>query len=658
MNREELVSSLKGLSDQDMQEFSSAELDSMNAILSESKPSIASTSVPSEKAQLLNTVNPLGAIPFVDLPIEDQFEDKNQLPINTEGLGRVGGSMIGGIAGANKAAKLLQATPPVVKGVGTVIGGGLGAFTGGFSGDIAQSGVQGELNTDQGLNSFKKALAAGGREAAFDVIGNSLFIGGGAALKGLRPKASALAGSIRKILEEGGSNASLGQLTDNTLWEGMEQLTRGALVGSGKFGALDIAQKDAIVKYTDNYAESIAGVASSELTDSATGRLIVDVLNNGSAAHSSAAKPLYEEVDRLAGGLTVNLKGIKETAQKVIDDFAEIADIGLSDAGGETLKKIINLEDNRSFSAANKLRSELLQESRALQSKEGNEKVAMKINELVDQVTVSIERAEGGVKGQSGAALDALRKANRFWKFGKDNLNNKIVRQMIKRDDLISKIAPSLFANNKRDEILALRRAIKSISVIDKSVNFTETWAKIQGGYIETMIPHAADDVMTAPIRKLHREPKMRKTLTAIFPKGQRENMLNLSKSIDELLSKTQSAPGLLQLRQAGAMTQAIGGMAALGTGGGVSGLEVAGLIGAPMLFATIATNKRMTNQWIRWAAAKPGTVGKFTALAKLSQLLGVQEKNIDPKNASGKPQELVDANNLVEANLGVTKPN
>jgi len=568
---------------------------------------------------------------------DDAFQESTVPTLDD--LGSATGGIGGGLIAAQRAQSALSAAPPLVRGLGTIGAGAVGAFTGGASGDLVESGVESFLDLEQAPDSakaaFMQAVTEGGEEAAFDAIGNSIFIGGGALFKSLRPQASKLGRSVRGLLESGGSSASIGQTTDNFLYTGLEKLTRGAFVGGGSFKQLDMAQNDAIVKYGQDYIKNFTDVAVDNLTDTATGKLILDTVKGGRTAHSDAAKLLYAKVDEVSGGLTVDVTKVKRIASSRINDMTATGNVGRTSEGGSLLDNVAGLEDNLSFEHAQILRSDLLEQGRMLSDTKKDQAVSRNINNMVGELDKAFETVPAGSE-----ALTALKKANKFYRFGKENFNNKLINSMIKREDLVSKIAPSVFRKGNKEEIRALRNAVKVASKLDKDIVFDKVWGDMQGSYLKSLLPTGIDDVLNAPIRTLHKDKALRKTLTAAFTRQQREGVTSMSKALDEILTKRGASGGLINLRQMGTGAQIFaGGMAS--ADGQVNMGEATAILGIPLLFSKLATNPTLARGWVKWAVAKPNTAAKKVALIKLAHTLHISKEQLDPTNATGEPPKV-----------------
>lgn len=624
IQRDQLVQQLQGLSDEDMAQFSDQELSRIEAILGSQQPDVSELTNPMSE-QAMQSVG-TGVFPFATPQPEAGRPPSGELQA-------VGGAL-GGLAAAQRAQTALAPTPPLVRGVGTIAAGALGAFGGGLVGGATEQGIKSLADLPDAPKSFSEAflntLQAGGEEAAWDAGLNTLFLGGGAVIRGLRPQASELANSIRRVLEGGGSGASLGQLTDNAVFKGMEQLTRGALVGGQPFTRLNLAQDKAIVNFTDDYIKTFSDVADNELTDVALGRVFLDTVKKGRGAHSAAAGELYRAVDEAAQGILINTSTIRGPAERRLAQLERTGNVGRTREGGQILEDITSISPEVSFSDLQVIRSDLLSRKRALDAADKADPVVKNISETLSEIDRVLDSAS-----QAGdlpdAAVKALREANRFWKFGKDNFNNRLISSLVKKEDVASKIAPSLFKSGNREEILAARRAIKSASIVDPSIDFNKTWGQMQAGYLRSLAPDTIDEVATSQLRKLHKDPKAKKTLASVFTREQQKGITEVSQAIDEILKRRQGTTGLLNLRQIGGAAQLFAGGASLQNGVGLG--EATAILGIPALFAAVAANPRSARAWVRWAKAKPGTALKATALTRLAAELGLSVGDIDPTN-------------------------
>ena len=636
---EQLKQELSGISDQELSQLLPEELQRIESILS-ARPApqlTGATSQPSEQFRALSTISPL-VDPAGVLPPEETFEDISEPEFDASGIGGLSGSVVGGLKGAQKAQQLSAALPAPLRGAATIAGGAAGTFLGTAGGDILESGVEAGLGLEGAPSDVKQALgqavSLGSEEAVLDATLNAVFGTAGKGFQLLRAQANELAPKVSALLKEGGSNASIGQLTDNVMYTGLEKLTRGAIVGGGKFKKLDIAQDDAIISYVRDYSKAYTDVAAEELTDTFAGKLILDVVKGGREAHKSAAKPLYELVDELSGGIAVDVSGVRKVALDRLAELERTANIGRTTEGGPFLDNVASLSDELSFADTQVVRSDLLEQQRLLSDTKADQAVARNISKMVEKIDLALDTT---AKLGNPEAVTALKKANRFWRIGKKRFNNQLITDIIKRDDLASKISAKVFRSGNREEVIALRRAIKSASVIDKSINFNKTWGKMQGHYLQTLLPHTVDDIATSSILKLHKDKKLRKTLSGVFTKPQRENIIEMSKVLDTIVSTRKATTGLLNLRQIGGAAQiaAAGGAAATE---GVSLGEGTAILGIPLLFSAIATDPKASKLFLRWAKSKQGTALKVTALTKLATHLGVKESDIDPEDVTSSP--------------------
>ena len=664
VENEKLITTLRGLTDAELSQFSDEELSKITTTLNAAKPPPASytESKVTEQGSAAMSANP-----FMDpgLITNNAYEEATEPDLSLDGFGSSLGGIGGGYKAANMAQKALAGSSPLIRGVGTIAAGASGAFLGGATGDLVESGAESYWDIDTAPNNVKDAfvqsIKEGGEEAVFDVLGNTVFQLGGAAFKTLRPQASELALKVKNLLDKGGSSPSLGQLTNNFMYTGLEKLVRGAVIGGGRFTKLDLAQDSAVAKYTTEYIENFTKVSSDNLTEKALGKVVLDVVKKGREAHSSAASGMYANLDELipnqiiptstqaAPGFSqamgapkqvvkgfkeigsVDMRAVKQEAINKLNKLKKSGNIGLTAEGGELLQKIVDLDDFIGFEAAHNARSDMLFRQRKLNTTQGGDPISKNLSDMIGGVDKSMDAAG---KRLNPEGLKAYRQAAKFYKFGKTNFNNKIINSILKKEDVASKIAPAIFRKGNYEEVVALRRAVKVASKLDKSIVFDKVWGQMQGSYLKSLLPLGTDNVLSAPIRSLHKDKSLIKTLKGAFTKEQREGIVNMSRTIDEILSKRSASGGLINLRQMGAFVQGAGAFSAASEG--FSYGEVTALIGLPILFAQIATRPALVKKYIRWAKAKPGTALKINAVTKLAYELGIKVNQLDPTNATG----------------------
>ena len=592
---------------------------------------------------------PIG-VPGKDFPAslrreETEFLTPTAPPTRSE-VGQAVGGIVGGLKGAAEGRRFGLG--------GALAGGAVGAFAGGAGGDITQSLVEEAVGSEFAPEGIDKALIsaaqAGGEEAVLDIVGNLGFRAIRGTVRAFRPKARDNARLITDILEKGGSGPALSQVTDNAFYGNLEQLVRGSLVGSGRLKKLDVAQSDALVKYSNDYAEELAETSVQNLTPRAIGKVFVDTVREGSKAHSAAAGSLYANLDELVPDISVigreigpdaavrgvspgpvfegtgaELKQVaavdtldlRNSAMKMINDLERIGNVGKAGDGGAVMDQMARIPDRMTFADAHALRSNLLGMRRVLSATREGDPIASNLSGFITKITKAMDEAGEQL---SPEGLRAYKAASRFWKQGEQRFNNDLIRKLLAKEGAPTHLGDALFKDNNFDEVVKVRQALRTATRELPGRSFDETWRRVQGGYLQALMPTSPDQVLTAPIRKLHRDEKALRTLSAMFDKDSRGAIKEMSKAIDDILEAT-GERGFLNLRQASAGIQAAG---TFGTLAKDMTKEAMIFLAGPGLFAQVAARPKAAKAWVKWAKADQGTPAKWVAASKFANLIGI----------------------------------
>lgn len=616
--------------------------------------------VPSQEQAAVQSTALSDGVPFDQAsPPNSAFDDPEPPGFIESQLGSMGGSAIGSFMAANKAQQVLSAAPAPVRAAGTIAAGAAGAFAGGATGEATTQAANTLIGSRLAPESFREAavesLQAGGEEALMDAAISSIFLAGGGAVQALRPLASDSAKAIKEILEKGGSNAALDQIVDKGVFKGVSQLTRDALIGSGGFKRLDAAQDVAITKYLDNYAETMTGKAITNLTDEGLGRFIQDTVQQGGKIHSEISRGLYTRLDDIVPNPTVATKtvqpaglnqqlgapavvtegtkevgavsmaNIKRMAAEKLSQLARAGDIGKTVEGGELLEKIVALPDNVSFAAAHDIRSDVLFRKRALSVAKTGDPISKNLNDIIGAVDSKMDEA-GKLLDPEG--LKAYRAANKFYKYGQKNINNKMVKSLVSNELAPAKVGAAIARTTNTDLVRALRRSFRANATVTGK-SFKELWGEVQGGFLGQTLPKTADEVANSPFLNLHKSEKARNTLRGLFTNEQQKSIIKLSEHLDTIVG-ARKGKGFLNLKQLGEV-QKLGplvqtaGLAASATAGGPAGMGAAAFfLAGPATFAKIATTPKLTEKVIRWSSAPTGTALKAKLGSQLAVTLGL----------------------------------
>ena len=513
----------------------------------------------------------------------------------------------------------------------TIVGAGLGTVAGKAVKKQIATGLLGETPkynlTDQDIKDY---LAAGAAGAAGEGVG---MIG----VKMLSPFAKYITPVHKRAVEffkRYGGRLTPAQATEHRLLDTIEGVVEHSLFGGSKFREFRLSQDELSVSIADDIVNRFGNSATAE----EAGLLVQKAIENKNIAFNKAANVLYKEVDRLAGGAQIDILPLKKEAQRLLKQLTptktemimEETTLKIIDASGRPItttipkqvtKKLVpslknkstvriledfaKLPDEVPFQYLQQWRSDLMQVGFAPTDLIPGKTAGM-AKHLSKTIDNTFTRAEGGL---SGDALEAFRKANGFWKLGKEKFNNNLIKSVAKKDPEL--IAQTIFKPN----------AIQPIKKI-KAMLGEETYKKIRGVYtnsllfkesIENQYPTMTlNEIKNLPVpdigmgptgiisgnKLLNRLRGMGKsTLEEIYSKPELDDLFNFGNTLKLIQNRPPGTGGgmLIQLVQANAIMALPIGIA---TGfESVSGTAAMALLSPPVL-ARLFTNKHGI-QWL-----------------------------------------------------------
>lgn len=579
--------------------------------------------------------------------------------------GQTAGGIALGIAGAKTGFAAAPPVAPIVgplsKPIGGIIGGAIGAFGGGAAGEAGQQIWQELSNNPYAPENWKQSaqriLEAGGEEALYDFIGSTAFKTVGGIWKFMRPKEIPGVEDAQKILSEHGGTLTAAQRTDNALIGTVENLTEASWGGRPLRDVREL-NDEAIVSYTNDYVKRFTDIAGSELDDVGVGQLFIGMIESGQKAHSATAGNMYGVLDDMykatktkvtesiptglidtSGKLIektkivnkvlppVPTKEIKAVVNKVIKIQDELKGATMGDYGTQIVNSVSKIsDDGLSFAAAQELRSGLLANIRGLEGKLGEGKTKKLMGDLVSAIDDAIEA--GANKTGNTQFIESWQAANKFWKEGKDVLETKILGSLLKKEP--EKIGDTIFSVGNvtkiKDARKALRKAVEYSkgTGADAEIIFSETWKRMQGGYLTGIIGKVADpETGELSIRALktffQKGTKQRRTLGEAFTKAQRDG---LEKFIDTVSIAQRRPPGagafMVTVGQAGLVMSVYGGgmMAADAT---VDAGDFATLTITPYILGKLLVNPKYARLISRGLNMKSGGPAAGAVAAKIA---------------------------------------
>ena len=429
---------------------------------------------------------------------------------------------------ATKGAKALSYAIPYASGV-------VSSWFGGAVGDTVQSVAQGDVNRYGWAEALDSAWDAGNRQAIYEALGQAGFSAAGYGFKKAMGDNYENIDYIRRIIKQSDGQLTASQVVDGKLVDTVEGLAESAWGGTGlRLQRLDNAK--AIDNYVNSYANNFLDAADT-LPIKAQGRLYKKAVNIANKQHSDLGGQMFTKLDELyeqsykktktvvqtpvkpnepgfdrykmlntTTRVTkkelvepVQTKNLKSWAERELKKIKGTENLQ-TDWRYKEMKKILEMNDRISFTAAQELRSSYLSKLRNFENKNltsYNTKDAGTVKALSSKIDTMLETAARDT--QSDEFSEAFRAANSFWKTGKERLSNKFMAGlMIKNPE---EVGAAIFKTGNQTEIqqarIALRYAQKITKGSAKPINFNKTWQTMQAGYLKNILGGATDTTAT-----------------------------------------------------------------------------------------------------------------------------------------------------------------
>ena len=543
------------------------------------------------------------------------------------------GQVVGGIAGGIRGAQMGLPYGPA----GVIAGGATGAFFGGATGEGLQQAylsiTDNPLAAQNWEETAQKMLESGAEEAMYDAFGSIAFKTIGAGWKMIRPKEIDEIADVQKIMDEFGGTLTAAQRTDNKFVQTIEGLTR-ASWGGGKLRQIDEINDEAIKRYSDDYINAFTDTANKELTADGVGRLFINTIQDGIQIHKGIANDMYSQLDDLYKEVVkkkkiskktplgilgpegkmlsktttevveqavkpVPTKGLKEVAQRVLKLQDELKGATFGDYGKSVIDAVSKFSDEGlSFKAAQELRSSLLSDLRLLKSQVGESKSGPIFQQLVDQLEVAMQ------KGAKATGNEAYYKqweaANKFYKTGKEKLNTEFIQKLVKQNP--EKIGQTIFATGNITEIRNAKRALAKAATYSKKtpnpIDFSSTWKRMQGGYLNDILGKVKDansNQLSIPKLKsfFKKNTKEGRTFDNVFTTEQRKEIKTFINTLEKIQSRPKAAGDfMITVGQAGLVLGGFGAGQYLATGELPVG-DYATFVITPFIMARLLTNPK-----------------------------------------------------------------
>jgi hypothetical protein len=584
----------------------------------DTEDSVIDAAVKKEMGLAEEVVNPPAIGGMTNAPVLTDTPTPPGQPSRLEGLisqiPQVGGGMAGGLAMAKKAIQVGKTVGSLAE-VGTM---GLAVAVGAGGGEaykqIGQH-LSGSLDAPKtSLDSAKRIAKAAYTEGGFELVGGLLAKGLGKILAPFKEKM--IEGSVSAIdfFDDKVKPVVFlpAEATETRILDLMQNVAESSILGGGKIQAF----KGNRLKFFDDFADSLIREFGERTDPTELGDLFVTTVTEAKKVHSKTAKILYNGVK--AGNVRIPTKSLKTFASPIQKRAAKLGGIEAKNAGDDLMDAIMDLPDTLSYKEATELRSRLI--SRADEFSVMNKKAPVigKTKKLVERLDDQISRGLKGLPAVDGETpYEAWRAANKFYREGQKDLNNAIVRRLVKMADDngvgAEMIAPSVF---KPGHVTVVRQVKKAMEGDPKS------WRKMQGFFMQHLLSKSAnaegDIVGNKLLNHMSGKPGSfgLPMLKEVFTDAQIDSLQMLGRALK--LTQERQAEGagrvLIQLTQAGALGTLLTGNFAL---------PAATIIIAPAVMSKMMLNPitaKILTQGIEMGQAFPEAAGIMVRLVAAAE--------------------------------------
>lgn len=534
--------------------------------------------------------------------------------------------------------------------LGGPIGGGLGAGIG-SAGKQAFQVATGSPEAPETLGEFGREV---GLEAALgfssakagQLLGRGVRAIGRSAVgrKALRLFSGTVEkGALKAIeaLRRHGGRLGVAQATQNRLIDFLDNIARSGLFSANRMMRFDRANLLAVDGLKNDLARDV-GKGAAELSDQQFGAFFRDAISAGRDAFKSISAKMFAAVDEKVAGTGVNTTQIKNVAREAIDQVQRIGGTGRQAVGTSGIKDLLDLPETLAFQDAQLLRSVLLETGRDLVEK-GNHRAAR----LVTMAAKAADEAmEASARNLPGDALRTWRKANRFYKLGKDTFENDFIASMaISSKKTPERVADAVFKSGNATEVDQIRNAYRLASKLDKSFSFDKAMNQTRASYLQRIFQSATNpqtsELSFSGLLRGIQNPRSARTISKMLGPQNLQNYKDFLNAGDLVTRASKAGTGAFGVAQMAAIRQTAG-LAIFGTGAAVLGSgvqqgsltrQIGGLsiLAAPIVFAHALTNPvaaRMLIRGIRIPAGTPQFLGHMTRFAtKVGQLISENQE-------------------------------
>ena len=416
-----------------------------------------------------------------------------------------------------------------------------GAAAGTIGGRAVKEVIGGAISGKIPARLSKKDMAVAGVTGAIGEAGGALAV---KALSPFAKKVPKATQNAMQYLKQYGGRLTPAQATETRILDLLENVAESSIAGGGRLRQFFLKQE----KILENIASDIVERFGIKATPEEAGLLVQKAITGKRIAFNAAGRALYRNVDKLTEGVQVSTVELKKEAGKMLVRLTPKVGkkIMMPSLRNKTtvrmLKDFTSLPDEVPFSYLQQWRSDLLQIGYAPTDLIPGKTAGM-AKHLAREVDKTFKNAEGGL---SGDALNALERANTFWRAGKEKFNSKLIKSLSTQNP--EAITKSVFKPGAIQSIRKTRQIIGS-----------KTWEKLKGTYISKLMFKDALDTKGI-VNGLKLDTALRNmgqtTIDEIFTKTEQAELRNFVNVLKAIQVRPPALGGgmLIQLTQAGAI--------------------------------------------------------------------------------------------------------
>jgi uncharacterized protein (DUF2267 family) len=290
------------------------------------------------------------------------------------------------------------------------------------------------------------------------------------------------------------------QATANRLMGTIEEVVDSSFVGGGRLNQIKrIKQPAALKKLVDMDLDEMMTNLIRNMSPAEIGLMADDAIKESNAAFKRVAAQLYSRVDQATQGVQVDTSNMRATASAMLDKIKTGQGIVGSGESRRFLRDVANLSDSVSFEDAAKIRSDLLELVRDF-DKTNNSKAKRLASYFATMLDGQMEDA---AKKLPDEALKDWRRANQFYKAGKERFGGKIIRKLAMDVDENPELAVRAVFGTPGDEFVSPVTRVKNVKKIllgttgktaEELEASRQAWDQLRFGWLQSKIAATVDE--------------------------------------------------------------------------------------------------------------------------------------------------------------------